>query len=113
MNHGTDIENAIKNIWRTNVAHLQPNRKEQTSVKMLARISNWFEWKWPNEGDLAGYIQAHELPHIGKWKDIAPAKLDKLTNIPIEKPTPTNTSHTIPKTIWTMPLLKKTLNHGL
>ncbi|CAI2196971.1 2112_t:CDS:1, partial [Funneliformis geosporum] len=40
-----------------------------------------------------------------------PAKLDKLTNMPIEKPIPTNTSHTIPKTIWIMPQLKKTLNH--
>ena len=99
MNHGTDIEKAIKDIWGTSVAHLQPNRKEQINVKTLAGISNWFEWKWPNEGDLAGYIQTRELPHIGEWINIASTKLDKLINIPIEKPTPTNTPHTIPKTI--------------
>ncbi|CAJ0890749.1 7902_t:CDS:2, partial [Entrophospora sp. SA101] len=97
LNSGADIENSSKGVRGTRIANLQPNRMEHVNVKTLSGVSNWFNWRWPKDGDLAGYIQVRELPYIAS----------------IQKPTPTNTPHSIPKTIWTMPQLRNPQNYSL
>jgi hypothetical protein len=113
LNSGADIENSSKGVRGTRIANLQPNRMEHVNVKTLSGVSNWFNWRWPKDGDLAGYIQVRELPHIGQWKDISPTQISKLMKASIQKPTPTNTPHSIPKTIWTMPQLRNPQNYSL
>jgi hypothetical protein len=113
LNHGSDIEDAIKNIRGTSVANLQPNRAEHINVKTLSGISNWFNWRWPKDGNLVGYIQVRELPHIGPWKEISPGKVAKLTKTPTQKPSPVNTLHSIPKVKWVMPQIKNPQNYSL
>ncbi|CAJ0750014.1 5225_t:CDS:2, partial [Entrophospora sp. SA101] len=111
LNSGADIENSSKGVRGTRIANLQPNRMEHVNVKTLSGVSNWFNWRWPKDGDLAGYIQVQELPYIGQWKDISPTQISKLMKASIQKPTPTNTPHSIPKTIWTMPQLRNPQNY--
>lgn len=113
MKHGSDIEDATKNIRGASVANLQPNRGEHINVKTLSGISNWFNWRWPTDGNLVGYIQVRELPHIGQWKEISPGRITKLTKTQIQKPIPVNTPHSIPKTKWTMPQVKDPQNYSL
>ncbi|CAJ0752534.1 15444_t:CDS:1, partial [Entrophospora sp. SA101] len=57
LNSGADIENSSKGVRGTRIANLQPNRMEHVNVKTLSGVSNWFNWRWPKDGDLAGYIQ--------------------------------------------------------
>ncbi|GBB90470.1 hypothetical protein RclHR1_17450001 [Rhizophagus clarus] len=49
-------------------AYLKPNRdqRSQSNVKTIPGISNWFEWSWPTEGPLAGYVCACNLPDFGE-----------------------------------------------
>ncbi|UZO17188.1 uncharacterized protein OCT59_008549 [Rhizophagus irregularis] len=56
---GADIETAIRDICRTSVAHLEPNRTKDQNKRAkntLPGNSNLFEWTWPGEGSMAGYI---------------------------------------------------------
>ncbi|CAG8769787.1 11859_t:CDS:2, partial [Rhizophagus irregularis] len=46
--------------------------------------SNLFEWTWPGEGSMAGYILGREIPNKKK----------------IEIPEPTSSTHTTPKNEW-------------
>ncbi|RIB10304.1 hypothetical protein C2G38_2043609 [Gigaspora rosea] len=103
---GTDIENAIKGISGTRVAHLEPNRIKGTSKKKfsLPGNSNWFEWHWPIEGEFAGYILARSMPNIGNWKSFSPTQLSKLYKTEITKPYPQFSDHSIPETDWHIPL---------
>lgn len=115
MNRGSDIEDAVKDVRATSIANLNPNRMEHVNVKTLSGVSNWFNWRWPKDGDgnLAGYIQAQELPHIGQWKEFSPTQIAKLTKASIQKPTSTSTPHSIPKNIWTMPQLRNPQNYSM
>jgi hypothetical protein len=70
----------------------------------IVGISNWNEWKWPIEGDEAGYILAHALPHTGSWHRFSPEKIAKLVKTPIEKPQPIATNHTNQNKPWTVPI---------
>src|SRR5271163_4179026 len=51
-----DIEKALDGLSGTSTAYLKPNRNQrnQSNVKTIPGISNWFEWSWPVEGSLAG-----------------------------------------------------------
>ena len=111
MKHGSDIEDSIKGVRGTKVANLKPNRMEHVNVKTLSGVSNWFNWRWPKDGNSAGYIQARELPHIGQWKEFSPTQIAKLTKTSIQKPTSISTPHSIPETAWIMPQLRDPQNH--
>ncbi|GBC02477.1 hypothetical protein RclHR1_04640020 [Rhizophagus clarus] len=52
----------------TSTAYLKPNhdQRSQSNVKTIPGISNWFEWSWPTEGSLAGYVCACDLPDFGE-----------------------------------------------
>jgi hypothetical protein len=113
LNRGSDIENAIKDIRGTSVANLKPNRMDHVNVKTLSGVSNWFNWRWPKDGNLAGYIQARELPNIGQWKEFSPTQIAKLTKTAIQKPTSISTPHSIPGTAWIMPQLRDTQNYSM
>ncbi|RHZ68667.1 hypothetical protein Glove_294g61 [Diversispora epigaea] len=95
---GQDIENAIKGIRGTSVAHLQPNCDRGTGNNILLGNSNWFEWQWQTTGDLDGCILARAVPNIGDWIIFTPAQLKKLQNREIETPKPLSSNHTIPST---------------
>ncbi|RHZ86975.1 hypothetical protein Glove_41g97 [Diversispora epigaea] len=101
---GQDIENAIKGIRGTSVAHLQPNRDRGTGNNILPGNSNWFEWQWQTTGDLDGCILARAVPNIGDWIIFTPAQLKKLQNREIETPKPLSSNHTIPSTSWEVPI---------
>ncbi|RHZ60166.1 hypothetical protein Glove_357g65 [Diversispora epigaea] len=51
---GEDIENAIKGLADTHVAHIQPDHSQ--------RITNWAEWTWSNDENDIGYIYEKALP---------------------------------------------------
>lgn len=70
----------------------------------IVGISNWNEWRWPIEGDEAGYILARALPHIGSWNHFSPEKIEKLVKIPIKLPQPTASNQTKPTKSWTVPI---------
>ncbi|RHZ55139.1 hypothetical protein Glove_420g6 [Diversispora epigaea] len=101
---GQDIENAIKGIRGTSVAHLQPNRDRGTGNNTLPGNSNWFEWQWPTTGDLDGCILARAVPNIGDWIIFTPAQLKKLQNREIEIPKPLVSNHTIQSISWEVPI---------
>ncbi|CAG8728084.1 28636_t:CDS:2, partial [Racocetra persica] len=48
---GKNIEKALGNLSGTSTSYLKSNRnqKNQSSIKTIPRISNWFEWSWPIE----------------------------------------------------------------
>lgn len=70
----------------------------------IVGISNWNEWKWPIEGNEAGYILARALPHTGSWHCFSPEKIAKLVKKSIEKPQPASSNHTNPTKPWTVPI---------
>ncbi|CAH1766757.1 8865_t:CDS:2, partial [Entrophospora sp. SA101] len=99
-NRGEDIVSAAKGICGTSIANIEPNRSSEKKKKTsLPGISNWFEFRWPVEGEYAGYICARSLPNFGKWKYFSPAIIQKQ-----EKPTPTLSDHTIPDSKWIIPM---------
>ncbi|GET52663.1 hypothetical protein GLOIN_2v1476303 [Rhizophagus irregularis DAOM 181602=DAOM 197198] len=64
---GTDIKAAIKDICETFVAYLESNLIKDQNKKTkntLSGNSNLFEWTWPGEGSMAGYIFSREIPNI-------------------------------------------------
>ncbi|CAG8757879.1 3045_t:CDS:2, partial [Ambispora leptoticha] len=76
LTSGEKIETAITHIRGTLVAQLEPNRNTETKVKTLAGISEWYYWQWPCEGIYDGYIQARELPNVGKWTNFSPSQIN-------------------------------------
>ncbi|CAG8448960.1 336_t:CDS:10 [Scutellospora calospora] len=78
INERENIVEAIKNIKGTSVANIQPNRNYKGIKKpKLSGISNWFEFKWPIEEELIGFICARALPHFGTWNNFSPAVINK------------------------------------
>ncbi|CAB4400052.1 unnamed protein product [Rhizophagus irregularis] len=61
---GENIEDAIKDLAGTHVAHIQPNRSQdrKSTLGTIQGITNWSEWGWPNETDDLGYIYGRALP---------------------------------------------------
>ncbi|CAB5350103.1 unnamed protein product [Rhizophagus irregularis] len=68
---GENIEDAIKDLAGTHVAHIQPNRSQdrKSTLGTIQGITNWSEWGWPNETDDLGYIYGRALPGIKKKDD--------------------------------------------
>ncbi|CAJ0759767.1 3369_t:CDS:2 [Entrophospora sp. SA101] len=98
-----NIEMAIKNTAGIHVANLEPNRVKG----MIAGITNWNEWVWPDEGVEKGYIFARPLPGIGSWIKFSPQKIGNiLKNYSIKKPNPKISQHTHSDKPWTMPFVE-------
>ncbi|PKK62153.1 hypothetical protein RhiirC2_790779 [Rhizophagus irregularis] len=120
------IEKALDGLSGTAIAYLKPNRdqKSQSNVKTIPGISNWFEWSWPTEGPLAGYICARDLSNFG---EIMTFSVSKFTKTELVQPEPmvdhtycmihlnnfhlvvTNTNHWDLRR-WTVDKLKDELN---
>ncbi|CAG8746645.1 33693_t:CDS:2, partial [Racocetra persica] len=66
INEDEDIEKAIKNIRETTVANIKSDRKNINKNKSkLPKISNWYQFKYPVEGEFASFLCARPLPHFG------------------------------------------------
>ncbi|EXX55648.1 hypothetical protein RirG_223620 [Rhizophagus irregularis DAOM 197198w] len=100
---GADVETAIRDIHRTSVAHLEPNRTKDQNKRAkntLPGNSNLFEWTWPGEGSMAGYILGREIPNVGEWTKFSPAQISNLQKKKIKIPEPMSSTHTTPKNEW-------------
>ncbi|CAG8781495.1 506_t:CDS:1, partial [Gigaspora rosea] len=86
----------------TSVANIEPIC-DNHHVKTIAGITKLFYFEWPTD-NYSGYIQARCLLHIGLYTQFSPFKISQLTTIPINKPTPNITPHSIPKKPWIFPL---------
>jgi len=64
LNEGKDIQMAISGLGGTSVANFELIRNN-TTIKIIAGITNLSYFKWPITGDHAGYIQAQTLPNVG------------------------------------------------
>lgn len=78
--------------------------KGKKKIGTIVGISNWNEWRWPIEGEEAGYILARALPHTGSWNCFSPEKITKIVKRAIEKPQPIASRHTNPTKPWTVPI---------
>ncbi|RHZ78941.1 hypothetical protein Glove_153g66 [Diversispora epigaea] len=111
IKEGNNIENAMKDLCGTSIGELNPyHEKLDKKIKSLIEISNLNEWKWPNEGSFAGYIQARPLPNIGNYINYSPAQIEKLSKSKIIKPNPTLSTPTNPQSTW---IWKFTLYHSI
>jgi hypothetical protein len=77
--------------------YLDQNKKAKNT---LPGNSNLFEWTWPGDGPMEGYILGREIPNIGKWTQFSPAQIANLQKNKIEIPKPTVSAHTVPKSQW-------------
>ncbi|RIB13654.1 hypothetical protein C2G38_2197242 [Gigaspora rosea] len=89
---GDDISQAVKNLSGTTVANIEPDRDDNDDEK------------WSIGGRYNGYISTCPLPNIGEWNNFSPAYLNKLWNVPLHRPNPTKSEHTIPSSTWTIPI---------
>lgn len=97
LDEGRKIGAAIHKLKGTSIAQLEPARQNQNhKVKTIDGITKLFYFEWPIEGDYAGFIQARCLPHIGKFYQFSPT--------PINKPSPTVSSHSLPEKQWNISL---------
>ena len=102
---GEDIEKALDGLSGTSTAYLKPNRNQrnQSNVKTIPGISNWFEWSWPIEGSLAGCVCARDLPGFGETKIFS---MNKFTKTELVQPEPTVGEHSEVTSKWTMPIYR-------
>uniref|UniRef100_U9TB68 Uncharacterized protein n=1 Tax=Rhizophagus irregularis (strain DAOM 181602 / DAOM 197198 / MUCL 43194) TaxID=747089 RepID=U9TB68_RHIID len=79
---GENIEDAIKDLAGTHVAHIQPNRSQdrKSTLGTIQGITNWAEWVWPNDTDEAGYIYGRALPGFGLWNKFSPNDTEIVEN---------------------------------
>lgn len=105
LSTGEDIERALDGLSGTSTAYLKPNRdqRNQSNVKTIPGISNWFEWSWPTEGPLAGYVCARDLPNFGEIKTFS---MSKFTKTELVQPKPTVGEHSEVSSKWTMPIYR-------
>jgi hypothetical protein len=84
---------------------LKPNREQrnQSNVKAIPGISNWFEWSWLTEGPLAGYVCARDLPDFGEKMTFS---MSKFTKTELVQPKPTVGGHSEVSSKWTMPIYR-------
>jgi hypothetical protein len=89
----------------TSIAYLKPNRnkRNQSNVKTIPGISNWFEWSWPITGPLAGYICARDLPGFGEIKNFS---INKFMKTELVQPEPIIGQHSETTSKWTMPIYR-------
>ncbi|RHZ50886.1 hypothetical protein Glove_490g73 [Diversispora epigaea] len=95
LNSGEDIEKVLNGLSGTSTAYLKPNRqvRNQSNVKTIPGISNWFEWSWPTEGLFAGYVCARDLPDFGEIKKFSPSKFIKTELLQPEPAVVSNTNN--------------------
>ncbi|GES74920.1 hypothetical protein GLOIN_2v1535567 [Rhizophagus clarus] len=105
LDNGEKIEDAIKNLGGTSVAHLEPKRNH-VPVKTISGITKLSYFEWPIEGPFIGYIQAQTLPHIGEWSRYSPTDISKLIDESLHKPTPDISTHTKPNLPWNFPIVR-------
>lgn len=86
--------------------YVSENNKENkgNKTKTIPGISNYFEWKWPEEEGLGRYIQARALPHIGEWKTFTPNQISNWAKDGVLMPQPQISPHTTSKTSWKIPI---------
>ncbi|CAB5393610.1 unnamed protein product [Rhizophagus irregularis] len=107
---GENIEDAIKDLAGTHVAHIQPNHSQdrKSTLGTIQGITNWAEWVWPNDTDEAGYIYGRVLPGFSLWNKFSPSKIQKIAKEQIfVKPNPIITQHTKPNKSWITSSIKK------
>ncbi|RHZ76219.1 hypothetical protein Glove_200g8 [Diversispora epigaea] len=109
---GENIEDAIKDLAGTHVAHIQPDRSQDQNINKklgtIQGITNWVEWTWPNDEDDIGYIYGRALPSFGTWNKFSPHKIQKISKERVfVKPNPMITQHTKPNKSWTMSIVEK------
>ncbi|RIB22475.1 hypothetical protein C2G38_2173859 [Gigaspora rosea] len=105
INEEENIVEAIKNIKSTSVANIQPNRNKNIKKPKLSRISNWFEFKWPIEGEYIGFICAQALHHFGAWNNFSPAVISKSRDeVEQPRPSPKASDYTIMNSSWIVPV---------
>ena len=65
LKEGSDIEAAIANLGGTSVAQITPDRKKnKKAAKILAGISNLYEWQWPKNDEHAGLVKPDPYQRI-------------------------------------------------
>ncbi|GBC43995.2 hypothetical protein GLOIN_2v1884984 [Rhizophagus irregularis DAOM 181602=DAOM 197198] len=107
IRNGENIQEAIEDIAGIRVAHLEPDRdneNKENKVKTIPGISNYFEWRWPEEEGLDGCIQARALPHIGEWKTFTPNQISNWAKAGMHMPQPQISLHTTSKSSWKIPM---------
>ncbi|CAB4387106.1 unnamed protein product [Rhizophagus irregularis] len=86
---GENIEDVIKDLAGTHVAHIQPNRSQDRKSTL-------------------GYIYGRALPGFGSWNKFSPSKIQKIAKERIfVKPNPVITQHTRPNQPWITSSIKK------
>ncbi|RIA82600.1 hypothetical protein C1645_862350 [Glomus cerebriforme] len=97
------IETSKRFLKRDYPKHLHVTRDGKGNVKTLPGISNWFEWSWPIEGPLAGYICARDLPGFGEIKNFS---INKFIKTELVQPEPTVGKYSETTSKWTMPIYR-------
>ncbi|UZO19770.1 uncharacterized protein OCT59_011041 [Rhizophagus irregularis] len=107
IRNGENIQEAIEDIAGIRIAHLEPDRdneNKKNKVKTIPGISNYFEWRWPEEEGLDGCIQARTLPQIGEWKTFTPNQISNWAKAGMHMPQPQISLHTTSKSSWKIPM---------
>nr|CAG8531345.1 6372_t:CDS:2 [Entrophospora candida] len=73
-----DIESAVKKLYGTSIAHLEPKRDIEKRVKILAGVSDLYFWQWPINGEYSGFICGHALPNVEDCVNFSPAQINGL-----------------------------------
>jgi hypothetical protein len=100
------VNNSFIRIELTFELMLFENNKENkgNKIKTIPGISNYFEWRWPDEEELDGCIQARALPHIGKWETFTPNQISNWAKDGIHMPQPQISPHTTSNSSWKIPM---------
>ncbi|RHZ70242.1 hypothetical protein Glove_274g30 [Diversispora epigaea] len=109
---GENIEDAIKDLTGTYVAHIQPDRSQNQVINKklgtIQGITNWVEWMWPIEENNARYIYGRALSGFSTWNKFSLHKIQKISKErTFVQPNLTITQHTKPNKTWTMPFIEK------
>ncbi|CAG8777551.1 3664_t:CDS:2, partial [Acaulospora morrowiae] len=106
LDSGKKIQEAIQDLGGTRVAHIEPLR-DHVVVKTIKEITSFSHWKWPINGENAGFILARALPNIGEWRLFSPTDVSKLTEKKIKKPNPNISTYTKPSKEWIVSILQE------
>nr|CAG8640467.1 12107_t:CDS:2 [Entrophospora candida] len=106
VSEGENIVEAIKVIKGTSVANINPDRSYKERKKpTISGISSWFEFQWPVEGELAGFVCARSLPNFGEWNNFSPDIIRKsMKGGEQHRPNPLISTHTKPECQWITPI---------
>ena len=88
------------------MANINPDRSYKERKKpTISGISSWFEFQWPVEGELAGFVCARSLPNFGEWNNFSPDIIRKsMKGGEQHRPNPLISTHTKPECQWITPI---------